>query len=135
VQVDAADRKTLARAGVHVALCPRSNTSLEVGVAPVPELLADGVRLCLGTDSLASAPTLDLLDDAAALRQTFPSLDAAAIVRMATAGGAEALGFSGLGTITPGKRAAFAFVPMDAPTDRPLEFLVSGEARAREVAA
>jgi cytosine/adenosine deaminase-related metal-dependent hydrolase len=135
VQVDAADRKTLARAGVHVALCPRSNTSLEVGVAPVPEMLADGVRLCLGTDSLASAPTLDLLDDAAALRQTFPSLDAAAIVRMATAGGAEALGFSGLGTITPGKRAAFAFVPMDAPTDRPLEFLVSGEARAREVAA
>lgn len=135
VQVDTADRKTLARAGVHVALCPRSNLSLEVGIAPVPEMLADGVRLCLGTDSLASAPTLDLLDDAAALRRTFPALDAAAIVKMATAGGAEALGFSDLGTIAPGKRSAFAFVPMDGPTEHPLELIVSGDARARKVAA
>jgi aminodeoxyfutalosine deaminase len=135
VQVDATDRKTLARAGVHVALCPRSNRSLEVGVAPVPEMLADGVRLCLGTDSLASTPTLELLDDAAALRQAFPALDAAAIVRMATAGGAEALGFADLGTIAPGKRAAFAFVPMAKPTDRPLECLVSGDARAQKVVA
>lgn len=135
VHVDAGDRKMLARAGVHVAVCPRSNRSLEVGVAPVPDMLADGVRLCLGTDSLASAPSLDLLDDAAALRREFPSLDAGAIVRMATAGGAEALGFSDLGSIAPGKRAALAFVPTDRHTDRPLELLVSGEARAQKVRA
>jgi len=135
VQVDGADRKSLARAGVSVAVCPRSNASLEVGVAPVPEMLADGVRLCLGTDSLASAPTLDLLDDAASLRQAFPTLDAAAIVRMATAGGAEALGFRDLGTIAPGRRAALAFVPTEGPSDEPLELLLSGEARARRVAA
>jgi cytosine/adenosine deaminase-related metal-dependent hydrolase len=118
-----------------VAVCPRSNRSLEVGVAPVPDMLADGVRLCLGTDSLASAPTLDLLDDAAALRQEFPALDAGAIVRMATAGGAEALGFSDLGSIAPGKRAALAFVPTDRHTDRPLDLLVSGEARAQKLRA
>ena len=135
VQVDGADRKSLARAGVSVAVCPRSNASLEVGVAPVPAMLADGVRLCLGTDSLASAPTLDLLDDAASLRQAFPTLDAAAIVRMATAGGAEALGFRDLGTIAPGRRAALAFVPTEGPSDEPLELLLSGEARARRVAA
>jgi aminodeoxyfutalosine deaminase len=134
VHVDASDRKILARAGVHVAVCPRSNRSLDVGIPPVPDLLADGVALCLGTDSLASAPTLDLLDDAAALRREFPSLDAGVIVRMATAGGAEALGFPGLGAIAPGKRAAFAFASAPGPITDPLEYLVSGEAHARSVA-
>jgi aminodeoxyfutalosine deaminase len=135
VHVDSGDRRILARAGVHVAVCPRSNRNLDVGVPPVPDLLADGVGVCLGTDSLASASSLDLLEDASALRREFPSMDAGAIVRMATAGGAEALGFADLGSIAPGKRAAFAFTPSSpAATQDPLEFLVSGEARARGVA-
>jgi len=133
VQVDAADRRVLKRAGVSVALCPRSNLSLEVGVAPLAELLSDGVRLCLGTDSLASVPSLDLLQDAALLRREFPSLDASTILRIATKGGAEALGLKDLGTIEPGKRAAFAFVPLSGPLTDPEEFLVSGEARAQGV--
>ncbi len=131
VHVDAGDRRILARAGVHVAVCPRSNRNLGVGIPSVPDLLADGVSLCLGTDSLASSPSLDLLDDAAALRREFPSVGAAALVAMATAGGAEALGFADLGSIAPGKRAAFAFAPTSGPIADPLEFLLSGEAHAR----
>ena len=103
VQVDAADREILARRGVHVVLCPRSNRNLGVGAADVPALLAAGVRLALGTDSLASAETLDVLDDAVLLHRQFPALDPAAIVRMATLGGAEALGFGDLGAIAPGE--------------------------------
>lgn len=133
VRADAADKALLARAGVHVAICPRSNRNLGVGIPAVPEMLSAGVRLCLGTDSLASAPSLDLLEDAADLRREFPSLAASAIVEMATIGGARALGFDDLGSIAPGKRAALAFAAAPTTPEDPLEFLVSGKARARRV--
>jgi len=118
-----------------VAVCPRSNRSLGVGIPPVPAMLEAGIRLCLGTDSLASTPSLELIDDAVALHREFPSMEPAVIVRMATLGGAEALGFSNLGAIAPGKSAALAFAPSDRPPRDPLEFLVSGDARPARVAA
>jgi cytosine/adenosine deaminase-related metal-dependent hydrolase len=134
VQVDAEDRELLARRGVHVVLCPRSNRNLGVGTADLPGLLASGVRLALGTDSLASVETLDVLDDAVLLHRSFPRVDPAAIVRMATLGGAEALGFDDVGAILPGRRAALAFAPAPGTLESPCEFLVSGEARLRRVA-
>jgi aminodeoxyfutalosine deaminase len=129
VQVDAADREVLARRGVHVVLCPRSNRNLGVGIADVPAFAAAGVRLSLGTDSLGSAETLDVLEEAVLLHRQFPGLDPAAIVRMATLGGAEALGFGDLGSIAPGKRAALAFAPAASSPDEPHAFLLSGDVR------
>ena len=133
VQVDAGDRQVLAGRGVHVILCPRSNRNLGVGTADVPALLAAGVRLSLGTDSLASVETLDVLEDAVLLRRSFPGVEGATIVRMATLGGAETLGFDDLGAIAPGQRAALAFAPAASPPVEPHEFLLSGEARLRPV--
>jgi len=135
VRVDADERALLARRGVFVVVCPRSNRNLGVGIPPVPELLAAGVEVCLGTDSLASADSLDLLQDAAALHREFPALEPAAIVRMATATGARALGLGDLGVITRGKRAALAFAGAPGALADPLDFLVSGDARARRVEA
>ena len=134
VQVDAADCGVLAERGVHVALCQRSNASLGVGKADVPALVAAGVRLALGSDSLASAPSLDVLDDAVLLQRQFPALEPGAILRMATRGGAEALGFPDLGTIAPGQRAALAYAKAPSPPRDPEAFLVSGEARLGRVA-
>jgi cytosine/adenosine deaminase-related metal-dependent hydrolase len=133
VHADGEERALLARRGVFVAVCPRSNRALRVGIPPVPEMLAAGIEVCLGTDSLASADSLDLLQDAAALHREFPSLDPAAIVRMATTAGARALRFEDLGSIAPGKRAALAFAPAAVEIEDPLAFLVSGDARARRV--
>jgi cytosine/adenosine deaminase-related metal-dependent hydrolase len=134
VQVDAADRVLLAERGVNVVLCPRSNARLGVGTADVPGLRAAGVKLALGSDSLASAPSLDVLDDAVALHRLFPALAPAALLRMATLGGAEALGFPELGAIAPGRRAAFAYAAAaNAPRD-PEGFLLSGCARLARVA-
>jgi cytosine/adenosine deaminase-related metal-dependent hydrolase len=135
VQTDAADHATLARRGVSVAVCPRSNRNLEVGRAPVPEMLAAGVRVCVGTDSLASAGTLNVMDDVRALREQFPRLPAAALVRMATLEGAAALGLPELGSIEPGKRAALAHAAADGDVADPLEFLVSPGAHPRRIAA
>jgi cytosine/adenosine deaminase-related metal-dependent hydrolase len=134
VQTGAADREILARRGVTVVLCPRSNKNLSVGTADAPALVAAGVRLALGTDSLASVETLDVLDDAVLLRRQFPDLDPAAILRMATLGGAEALGLADLGAIAPGRRAALAFARTASVAD-PGEFLLSGEARLEPVEA
>jgi cytosine/adenosine deaminase-related metal-dependent hydrolase len=135
VRVDGSDRALLARRGVFVALCPRSNRSLGVGIAPVPKLLGAGVRLCLGTDSLASVESLDLLEDAVLLHRQFPDLDPAEILRMATLGGAEALGLPDLGAIAPGRRAALAFAPAPAVPEDPLLHLLSGQARLRGIDA
>jgi cytosine/adenosine deaminase-related metal-dependent hydrolase len=135
VHVDEGDRELLARRRVYVAVCPRSNRALGVGIPPVPDLLRAGVRLCLGTDSLASVPSLDLGADMAALQREFPALDPVVIVRMATQGGAEALGLRDLGTLTPGKQAALAFAPARRPPHDPWAFLVSGEVPFERVRA
>jgi len=134
VQLDATDRALLKERGVHVALCPRSNRQLGVGRADVPALRAAGVKLCLGSDSLASAPSLDVLDDAVTLREQFPELEPAAILRMATLGGAEALGLADLGAIAPGRKAALAYAQTDRAPGDPEAFLLSGEARLSRVA-
>jgi cytosine/adenosine deaminase-related metal-dependent hydrolase len=134
VEIDAADARTLAERGVHVALCPRSNRALGNRMPPLPLMLEAGVRLCLGTDSLASVDSLDVLQDAALLHREFPEVDAHTLLRMATRGGAEALGFDELGTLEPGRRAALAFAPSDVELEDPLEFLLSGDARTQRVA-
>lgn len=133
VQVDGDDCRLLAARGAAVVLCPRSNRALGVGRAPVEDLLAAGVLCALGTDSLASAPSLDVLQEAAALQREWPAVSAARIIRMATIDGARALGLDDLGDIAVGKEAALAFAPGPAALDDPLAFLVSGDAAARPV--
>lgn len=132
VQVDEQDAALLASRGVHAVLCPRSNRQLGVGLPPLPLLMRAGVRLSLGSDSLASAPDLDVLQDAALLRAAYPEVAPSALVHIATLGGAEALGLAGeLGSLEPGKRAALAIVRLPGRVDDPVRYLVSGEARPR----
>lgn len=135
VQAGAADRALLARRGVHVVLCPRSNENLGVGVPPLPQLLEAGVNVCVGTDSLASVDSVDVLDDVAALHRAFPQVSARTLLRMATWNGARALGLDDLGAIAPGMADALAYAPAAATVSDPEAFLVSGEARLRPAAA
>jgi cytosine/adenosine deaminase-related metal-dependent hydrolase len=126
VQADDADLALLARRHVAVALCPRSNLRLGVGLPRLEAMRAAGVRLCLGTDSLASADSLDLMEDVAVLRKAFPAVEPASFVTMATQGGAEALGLADLGVIAPGKRAALAYAPADRVPADPWAHVVDG---------
>ncbi|MCW2610532.1 MAG: amidohydrolase [Cryptosporangiaceae bacterium] len=114
VHVSAADRALLRDRGTVVALCPRSNERLESGEAPVAAYRAEGNVVAVGTDSLASSPSLDLLADVAALwalavRQGSPAegLDRW-LVEAATVGGARALGRDDVGVLRPGARADLA---------------------------
>ncbi|MDX6225187.1 MAG: hypothetical protein QOE64_1563, partial [Frankiales bacterium] len=129
VHVDAADRAILREHQTVVALCPRSNEILQAGTAPVAGYLADANPIAVGTDSLASAPSLDLLADVRRLRdiardQGYEDPDLALrLVQAATIGGAQALGDGDLGRLVPGGPADFAV--FDVPTDQdPYESLV-----------
>ncbi|HEU4783552.1 MAG TPA: amidohydrolase family protein [Ktedonobacterales bacterium] len=125
VHVDAGDVARIAHAEAAVTHCPRSNTRLRCGRMPYKLYRTAGVRLALGTDSLASSPSLAVWDDAIAAH----GLHSAAgetptpteLLRLATLGGADALGLADeLGTLEPGKLATMACIPLDAlsPTEQ-----------------
>lgn len=102
VRVSAEDVTRLARAGVAAAHCPRSNARHGHGAAPLQALLEAGIRLGVGTDSVASVAPLDLLAEARAAR-ALAGLGAEAAFRLITTGAACALGLEGeVGSLTPG---------------------------------
>ncbi len=118
------DLDAVARAGSTVVLCPRSNRHIGGRLPDVPAMLARGIPLALGTDSLASSPDLDLLAEAAALHAAFPAVDPAVWIRAATTGGAALLGRPGAGALVPGSYPGLLFVAL--PAGAPLEALLSG---------
>ena len=118
------DRSSLQSSRATVVTCPRSNAALGVGTAPVPELMREGIPVALGTDSLASAPDLDMFAEMRALRHEHPDLSPAAILRMATLNGARALGLGDrLGSIEAGKLAELVVVPVSGETESPFDVL------------
>jgi cytosine/adenosine deaminase-related metal-dependent hydrolase len=148
------DIQVLAERGVPAVHCPRSNALLGCGTAPVPELLAAGLTVGLGTDSPASALTFDMWDEmraailVARARSRRPdALGAEQVLRMATLDAARAIGLEGsIGSLTPGKRADLtvvglggsAFLPWEDPVtatvyggtpDRVLLTVVDGQIR------
>ena len=115
VQVDGDDMKILARSGASVCLCPLSNAGIGVGDPPAAALHAAGIPLCLGTDSLASSPGLDLWEEVRAVRRLLPVGTAIQdILPMVTVNPARALGLCrDYGSLAVGKRAAWAVLPRD----------------------
>jgi 5-methylthioadenosine/S-adenosylhomocysteine deaminase len=103
VQAGPADVQRLARANAAVAHCPLSNRSHGHGQAPLAALLAAGLRVGLGTDSIMSVGTLDLLAEARAAR-ALAGLDAARALALCTRDAARALGLEReVGVLTPGR--------------------------------
>jgi 5-methylthioadenosine/S-adenosylhomocysteine deaminase len=131
VHVDGAEIELLAETGTGVVHCPGSNMKLASGMAPVQRLLDAGVAVGLGTDGAASNNDLDVFDEMrdAAMVGKLATGDASAVpaehvVEMATAGGADLLGFDG-GRIEPGANADLAVVDIDAAHLTPRHDLVS----------
>ncbi len=103
----------LAETDAKVCLCPGSNRYLGVGTAPVEKYLRKGILPALGTDSLTSNPELSIWREMRLLADEHPTIDPADILRMATLGGAEALGLDRrLGSLEAGKEAAISAVKL-----------------------
>jgi aminodeoxyfutalosine deaminase len=104
VQLDRRDIDELADSGASIAHCPLSNRAHGHGDAPLAELLARGIRVGLGTDSVVSVGRLDLLAEARAAASLVPSLSADDLIELCTLGGARALGLEPqTGSLRPGK--------------------------------
>ncbi|HEX3344408.1 MAG TPA: amidohydrolase family protein [Polyangiaceae bacterium] len=119
----------VARRGSPVVLCPRSNLFIETRLPPLLAIRAAGIAPALGTDSLASNASLDVLAEARALADRFPTVPAGELLRMATWGGAAALGRTDVGRVAPGARPGLFAVEGD-PGDAPDAFVLR-QVRAR----
>jgi aminodeoxyfutalosine deaminase len=124
VYLDSKDRRVLREQGTAVALCPRSNEVVGVGAPPVAAMLEERVDVAVGTDSLASSPSLDPLEDVALLRSLAieqgyrrDDLDAR-LLHAATLGGAAAIGMAdAVGSLEIAKRADLAVFDVDPAVD------------------
>jgi 5-methylthioadenosine/S-adenosylhomocysteine deaminase len=129
VELDDTELALLAARDVPVAHCPRSNALLGCGVAPLTALRAAGVRVGLGTDSPASAPSFDAFEEmraavyAARAREKRPeALLAADALSLATIDAARALRIDDqVGTLTPGKRADLTVLSLSGSPYHPVE--------------
>jgi 5-methylthioadenosine/S-adenosylhomocysteine deaminase len=128
VWLDAADIRRVAASGAAMVHCPESNMKLASGVMPLPDLLAAGIPVGLGTDGAASNNDLDLfgeLDMAAKLHKAVrldPTVASApAVLAMATNLGARVLGMADrIGSLTPGKLADLVLVETRSPRLTPI---------------
>lgn len=142
VWLDDYDLELLAKSGAHVVTCPQSNLKLASGIARVPEMLALGIEVGLGTDGCASNNSLDMFREMDLLAKLHKAthLDATAMpahqaLRAATSANARLLGLDDLGTIEAGKLADLVVIDTNRPHLTPLynpDLLVYG-ASGRDV--
>jgi aminodeoxyfutalosine deaminase len=134
-------RAVLRATGSAVALCPRSNEIVGIDPPPVAAYLSEGNHLAVGTDSLGSNSSLDLMADVALLRELAQDggyrrgdLDRR-LLEAATIDGARALGLSGrVGSLEAGKRADLAVFDVD-PDDAVRALVTGGAGRCVGVVA
>lgn len=122
IYLDREERDLVLERGAQVVLCPRSNAVIGLDAPPVAAYLAEGHEIAVGTDSLASSPSLDLMADVKllaelALQQGYKDQDLyVRLFRAATTGGAKALGLaegSGYGALAPGGPADMALFAIE----------------------
>jgi cytosine/adenosine deaminase-related metal-dependent hydrolase len=123
----------LARRGASLCLCPSSRRFFLHPQIPFADIARHRLPLCLGTDSLASAPSLSLWNEMRILFEEYPTLEPGKILAWATDGGARALGLAA-GRLAAGLSADWIAVEAaDVPTDELEEFLVTDEPDVRVV--
>ncbi len=127
VQMTTSDLAILEARGSTLVTCPRSNRHTGAGTPPIAAFYASGVRVAVGTDSLASTGDLSVFSELAAMRAIAPSVTAASLLESATRHGADALGFGAdYGTIEPGKRGRLIAVSVPPDVDDVEQYLVGG---------
>jgi cytosine/adenosine deaminase-related metal-dependent hydrolase len=128
LEVEPDEIDILARTGTKICVCPRSNLALHGKLPDLEAFLGRGLNPAIGTDSLASAPSLSIFDEMSFIAIHYPNLRPEAIIGLATINIANALGFHELGSLRPGQSALMIYVALEAKTGaEAAEKLVSQE--------
>ncbi|MBI3835008.1 MAG: amidohydrolase family protein [Planctomycetes bacterium] len=110
------DIQLIVRSGASVAYCPRTHHAFGHAPHRFREMIAAGMNVCLGTDSLASNPSLSVLDELRFLRERHPDVLIEMVLAMGTLNGAKALGFEDeCGSLMVGKSADLVVLPLERP--------------------
>ncbi len=111
---------------ISIVSNPSSNLKLASGIADLCTMLDSGINVALGTDGAASNNALDMFREmylASVLqkvtRENASAMDANAVLRMATVGGARAMGLDDCDTLTEGKCADLIMIDMQRPNMQP----------------
>ncbi|HEU4386854.1 MAG TPA: 5'-deoxyadenosine deaminase [Blastocatellia bacterium] len=132
VWLNDAEFDILSRTRTHVSHCPSSNLKLGSGIAPVPEMLDRRISVSLGADGAACNNRLDMFTEmrtAALIQKAMKgpeALPALTVLRMATVGGAAALGLEDqVGSIEVGKRGDLILLDLERLHTTPHPDLIS----------
>lgn len=127
VHMTEGDMEILKHRGMYVVTNPGSNIKLASGIAPIKRFLQMGIPAAIGTDGPASNNCLDMFREmflAAGLaklrEQDAACMDAEAVLKMATAGGARAMGLKESDVLAQGKMADIIMIDLHQPNMRPL---------------
>jgi cytosine/adenosine deaminase-related metal-dependent hydrolase len=124
----------IAKSGAPVVCCPRSNWAIEGKTPPLPAMLAAGIEPALGTDSLASSPSLDVLEEARVLATAFPEIAPDRLLRMLTWNGAQTLGRPDLGRIAQGACPGLVLFEGELGAVEPSAFVLAHRGTRRFIA-
>jgi cytosine/adenosine deaminase-related metal-dependent hydrolase len=122
VRLDSEDIETIARHNCTVAHCPASNAKFGHGIAPVAQYLEAGIKVGLGSDSVASNNRMDILEEARlavlfqrAVHRNETTIPAHTALELATIGGARALRIDDkVGSLEVGKDADLSVFSLSA---------------------
>jgi 5-methylthioadenosine/S-adenosylhomocysteine deaminase len=135
INVDEADLEIIKTERAGVAHCPKSNAKLRHGRAPFRQFIKAGINVGLGSDSVASNNTCDILEEArfatllTRLDRDADSINGEQALYAATLGGARAMGLEDrIGSLEAGKQADLAVVSLDShhqqPASSPVDALI-----------
>jgi len=119
------DVTLLKQTGTHVVHCPKTHRFFGRGSPLLDTWKENRINACLGTDSMASNDTLNMLDEMQTLSHMFPRKSAQELLTLATINGAKALNLrEKLGYIGVGAWADLIAAPMDGAGGDPYEAIV-----------
>ncbi len=93
-----------------VAVCPLSNLFIHNALPPIDLMRRNGLKVCVGTDSLSSNDDLNIVDELFCLQRNFPEVPLGELLSWACRNGAEFLRKPEFGTLEPGKRPGLVFI-------------------------
>jgi 5-methylthioadenosine/S-adenosylhomocysteine deaminase len=145
IRVDSDDLDLIAEFDCKIAHCPKSNAKLGHGRAPLSSFLEKGIRVGLGSDSVASNNTCDILEEArfatllSRSADSDHSVSSQEVFRLATRHGADCLGLENrVGDLRPNWQADFAVLSMNGVHQTPVHDVVASTiftSSARDVIA